>query len=115
VAWTEGTKAHWRARRSLASSHSGAQKLTGGGTTERGEHREPSSGLTGARAAAWQPSDGGEMTMERRLSNGGSQTLEEGESEMGEVWRSTGARMPIYRAGGRSAEGGNSVTADSGN
>jgi hypothetical protein len=55
------------------------------------------------------------MTMERKLSNGGSQTLEEGESEMGEVWRSTGARMPIYRAGGRSAEGGNSVTADSGN
>jgi hypothetical protein len=27
--------------------HSGAQKLVGGGTTERGEDGEPSSGLTG--------------------------------------------------------------------
>jgi hypothetical protein len=86
VAWTEGTGAHWRARRSLASSHSGAQKLAGGGTTERGEHGEPSSGLTGAQAAVWRPGNGGEMATKRKLSNGGSRALEEGKSEMGEVW-----------------------------
>jgi hypothetical protein len=38
----------------MASSHSDALKLTGGGATERGEHGELGSGLTGARAAVWQ-------------------------------------------------------------
>jgi hypothetical protein len=36
VARTEGTGAQWRAHRSMASGHSRAQKLAGGGTTERG-------------------------------------------------------------------------------
>jgi hypothetical protein len=85
VARTEGTGAQWHAHRSLAFGHSGAWKLTGGGTTERGEHGEPSSGLTGAQAAMWRPGDGGEMTAERKLGNGGAQASKEGESEMGEV------------------------------
>jgi hypothetical protein len=49
----------------MASSHSRARKLISRGTTERGEHRELGSGLTGALAAAWRPGDGGEMTEER--------------------------------------------------
>jgi hypothetical protein len=36
----------------MASGHSGAQNLLGGGTTERGEHGELGSSLTGAQAAA---------------------------------------------------------------
>jgi hypothetical protein len=53
VVWTDGTGAQRRAHRSMASGHSGARKLAGGGTTERGEHGELGSGLTGARAAVW--------------------------------------------------------------
>jgi hypothetical protein len=59
VVWTEGTKARQRAHRSMASGHSGAQKLAGGGTIERGEQGELGSGLTGARAATRWPGDGG--------------------------------------------------------
>jgi hypothetical protein len=86
VAQTEGIGVWWHAHRSLASGHSRARKLTGGGTTDRGEHGEPGSGLTGARAAAWRPGDGGEMAAERMLNNDGAWASEEGESEMGEVW-----------------------------
>jgi hypothetical protein len=57
--------AHW----SMASGRSGARKLAGRGTTERGEHGELGSGLTGARAAVWRPGNGGEMTEERELGN----------------------------------------------
>jgi hypothetical protein len=45
--WTDGGidrggggGARWRAHRSLASGHSDAPKLTGGGAIERGAHRE---------------------------------------------------------------------------
>jgi hypothetical protein len=69
----------------MASGHSGARKLVGGGTTERGEHGELSSGITGARAAAWRPGDGGETVEERKLGNSGAWASEEGKSEMGEV------------------------------
>jgi hypothetical protein len=54
-----GQRARRRAHRSLASSRSGAQKLTGGGATEGGKHGELGSGLTGARAALRKPGDGG--------------------------------------------------------
>jgi hypothetical protein len=50
---TEGAGVRRRAHRSMASSRSGALKLTGRGAIERGEHREFGSGLTGARAAVW--------------------------------------------------------------
>jgi hypothetical protein len=55
------------------------------GTTKRGEHGEPGSSLTEAQAVAWRLGDGGEMTVERKLDNGGARALGEGESEMGEV------------------------------
>jgi hypothetical protein len=63
----------------MASGHSGARKLTGGGTTERGEHGELDSGLTGARALVWLLGDGGETAEERELSNSSTHALEEGE------------------------------------
>jgi hypothetical protein len=63
----------------MASGHSGARKLTGGGTTERGENRELGSGFTGAQASVWRPGDGGEMAEERELSNNGTRASEEGE------------------------------------
>jgi hypothetical protein len=69
----------------MASGHSRAQKLVGGGTTERGEHGELGSGLTGARAAVWRPGDGREMVEEREHGNSGARASEEGDSEMGEV------------------------------
>jgi hypothetical protein len=56
---TEGAGVRRRAHRSTASNRSGAPKLTGGGTIEREEHMELSSGLTRARAAVWRSSDGG--------------------------------------------------------
>jgi hypothetical protein len=63
----------------MASSHSGARKLTGGGTTERGEHGELGSGLTGARAAAGRPGDDEETVEGRELGNRGTRASEEGE------------------------------------
>jgi hypothetical protein len=78
VARTEGTGAQRRAHWSMASVHSGAWKLVGGGTTESGEHGELVSGLTRPRAAAWRPSDDKEMAEERKLGNSGARALEEG-------------------------------------
>jgi hypothetical protein len=72
VAWTEGIGVWQRAHRSMASSHSGARKLTGGGTTERGEHGELGSGLIGARASVWRSGDDGEMAEEGELGNNGT-------------------------------------------
>jgi hypothetical protein len=63
----------------MASGHSRARKLTGGGTTKRGEHGELGSGLIGARAAAWRPGDGRETVEERELSNSDARASKEGE------------------------------------
>jgi hypothetical protein len=75
--WWHGPKASELGRR--REVHSGAWKLAGGGTTERGEHGELGSGLIGARAAAWRPGDSGETAEERELSNSGTRASEEGE------------------------------------
>jgi hypothetical protein len=79
VVRTEGTRARWRARRSTASGHSGAQKLADGGTTARAEHGELGSGLTGAQASVWRPGDGGEMAEEGELGDNGTRASGEGE------------------------------------
>jgi hypothetical protein len=71
VARTEGAGAQRRAHESMASSRSGAPKLTGGGAKEREEHGEFGSGLTGARAAAWRAGDGGGAKRSRELSGEG--------------------------------------------
>jgi hypothetical protein len=63
----------------MASGHSGARKLTDGGTTERGEHEELGSGIIGARAVVWRLGDGGEIAEERELGNSGTHASEEGE------------------------------------
>jgi hypothetical protein len=54
-------RAHW----SLASSRSGAPKLTGRGATERGAHGELGEGLIEARAMSWRPDDGGGVKRSR--------------------------------------------------
>jgi hypothetical protein len=63
----------------MAYGHSGAWKFPGGGTTERGEHRELGSGLTGALALVWRPGDGGETAEDGELGNSGTHASGEGE------------------------------------
>jgi hypothetical protein len=103
VVRTKGTGALWRAHRSLASGHSRARKLAGGG-----HNRER--GTRGTRLRPHRGS-GGDVAIGRQWGNNSGEKArasKEGEGEMGEVWCSTGARRPIYRAEGRSAEVGNS-------
>jgi hypothetical protein len=79
----EGARARRRAHRSMASDRSGAPKLTDGGAKEREEHVEFDSGLTGARAAAWRPGDGGGAKRSREL---GGEGFRRGRGEgLGEV------------------------------
>jgi hypothetical protein len=80
VVQTKGTGAWWHAHWSLASGHSRARKLTGGGTTERGEDGELGSGLTGARVSVWRPDNSEETTEEGELGNSG--TRASGEEEV---------------------------------
>jgi hypothetical protein len=79
VAKNKGTRAWRRAHQSMAFSHSGARKLTGGGTTARGEHGELGSGLTRAQASVWRPGDGGETAEEGELGDSGTHASGEGE------------------------------------
>jgi hypothetical protein len=65
------------------SGRSGARRHTDDGATERGEHEESISGLTGVRAAVWRPGDGGEEAAVVALDGGGARAWRE-EKESGE-------------------------------
>jgi hypothetical protein len=66
----KGAGAWWFARWSMASSQSGAQELAGEGAKERGKHREPISGRTGARGMVWWPADGDDAAGQMDLGGG---------------------------------------------
>jgi hypothetical protein len=106
AARTEGVGAWRRAHRSTAFGCSGAPKLTGGGAKEREEHGDLFSGLTGARAAAWQPGDAATRRGHRKL--GGEGFRRGGGEERGSVsvGCSGGRRGGFYRAGGGHRGGG---------
>jgi hypothetical protein len=100
AARTEGARARRRAHRSTASGRSGALKLTGRGTIERGEHGELSSGLTGARAAAWRPGDAAAQRSHGKLDGEGfrrGRGEERGSVRCGVLRESSGG---FYGAGG---------------
>jgi hypothetical protein len=90
--------AHW----SSAYGHSGARRLTGDGATEREEHEESISDLTGARAVAWRPGNGGEEVAVEALGAGGAWAWRE-EKEDGERcgggWQSRRGAHPSSRGG----------------
>jgi hypothetical protein len=96
-------RARRRGHRSLASGLCGAQKLTGGGATERGERGKPGGWLTEAWAAVWRPGDGEETAVGREVSNREARASGEGESEMGRCGEVRGWCSPFI---GASGEGG---------
>jgi hypothetical protein len=94
----------------MASGRSGPLKLTGRGTIERGEHGELGSGLTGARAAAQRPSDGGAEPEVAAL--GGSEARAWREAKRG--WERCdevrGWCSPFIGVGGAPGKGGQGLT-----
>jgi hypothetical protein len=110
AAWTEGAGARRRSHRSTASGRSGALKLIGGSAIERGEHGELSSGLTGARVAAWRPGDGGAEPEVAALSGSKARAWREakrGWERCGEV---RGWCSPFIGVGGAPGRGGRGLT-----
>jgi hypothetical protein len=77
--------------------------LTSDGTTEREEHGEPDSGLTGARAVSWRPGDDGEETAVEALNGGGAQA-QRGEEESGDGCSEDCVRVSAFYRGQREAE-----------
>jgi hypothetical protein len=73
-----GAGARQHAHRSSTSGRSGAQKLTGGGATERGAHEELGQGLTGAQAASSRTGDDGEGSAASVLGERVAQAWREG-------------------------------------
>jgi hypothetical protein len=96
VARTEGTGSQRRAHQSMASGYSRAWKLTVGGTTERGEHRELGSSLTGAQAAARWPGDGGKQQRRSVLSGVGVSDSEVSKGGRGECGDGRGCSSSFY-------------------
>jgi hypothetical protein len=84
----------------LPHGHSEAQALAGGGATERGEHRDPSSGLTVAPAAVERRRDGGDewqwLELDTRVKEGMRELEREG--KMGGEGR--GFSSPFIGVGG---------------
>jgi hypothetical protein len=110
AARTEGAGAWRRAHRSTASGRSGALKLTSKGAIERGEHGELGSGLTGARAAAWRPGDGGAEPEAAALGESDARAWREmkrGWERCGEV---RGWCSPFIGVGGAQGRGGRGLT-----
>jgi hypothetical protein len=79
--------------------------LTGGGAKEREEHGELGSGLTGARAAAWRPGDGGGVKRSRETRWGGVPAWERGREGLGEVWGAPGVVGVAFIGPGEGAGG----------
>jgi hypothetical protein len=75
--------------------HSGARELTNGSATERGEHRDPGSGLTEARAAVGMRHDGGDKRQRLEL---GVRELEREGKRVGE---GRGRSSPFIGLAGR--------------
>jgi hypothetical protein len=76
-----GAGPRWTAD-SGGGGHSEAWELASGSATKRGGHRDPSSGLTGARAVVRWPGDDGDEAVEEVLGVGSSWARrEEKESE----------------------------------
>jgi hypothetical protein len=64
------------------------------------------SGLTGARAAAWRPGDGGGMKRSRETRWGGFPAWERGGEGRGEVWDAPGVVGVAFIGSGEGTEGG---------
>jgi hypothetical protein len=100
----------WRYHQSLASSHSGARELTGWDATERGEHGDLNSGLTGARATVEMWRDGGNeqrwLGLSVRAKEGARELGREGERG-GEGWGCSSPFIGAKGAPGRGGQGGN--------
>jgi hypothetical protein len=115
--WTDGgtdrgCRSTAAAHRSTSSGRSGAPKLTGGGATEREEHGELGSGLTGARVAAWRPGDGGAESEAAALGEREARPWREakrGSERCGEL---RGWCSPFIGVGGAPGRGGRGVNAD---
>jgi hypothetical protein len=115
VALTKGTRVRWRAHQSMAFDHSGARKLASGGTTERGENGELGSGLTGARAAARWPGDGGKWWWWLVLGEVGVADSGASKGGRGECGDGRGAPRPFIGARRRgAAEGGGETVGGNG-
>jgi hypothetical protein len=95
-------RARRRAHRSLASGHSSAQKLTGGGATERGGRGELGGWLIEARAAVWWPGDGGVEPKAVALGGSGARAQEEEKRGACEVRSDPGLVLTFYRGRGGS-------------
>jgi hypothetical protein len=81
--------------------HSGARELTDGGTIERGEHGDPGSGLTEARAAVERLHDGGDERRGLELDTTVMKGAREFKREGKRGGEDRGCSSPFIGSGGR--------------